>query len=37
MGAVYLGLDATGWGRMTSTWWEKVSLYQLIYSFDLHT
>lgn len=23
-GPEYLGLDAVGWNRMTSTWWDKV-------------
>lgn len=24
MGLEYLGLDAVGWHRMTTTWWDKV-------------
>ncbi|KAJ5618631.1 hypothetical protein N7528_006742 [Penicillium herquei] len=24
MGAKYLGLDASGWSQMTSTWWDRV-------------
>jgi hypothetical protein len=34
MGAEYLGLQATGWDRMTETWWQRVSAMQFCLEFQ---
>jgi hypothetical protein len=34
MGAEYLGLQATGWDRMTETWWQRVSFTAMQLCFE---